>query len=43
MELDTQVWLAKDLDLLDDIKEVRAHVLRIPAMLNGLIRRKSET
>ncbi len=42
MELDTQVWLAKDLGLLDDIKEIRAHTLRILAMLNGLIRQKSE-
>ncbi len=41
MELDTQIWLGRDLGLLDDIKEVRGHVMRILAMLNGLIRQKS--
>lgn len=43
MELDTQLWLAKDLGLLDDIGEPRHHVLRILAMLNGLIKHKSRS
>ena len=41
MELDTQLWLAKDLGLLTDIRVVRNEVLRILAMLNGLIKQKS--
>lgn len=41
MELDTQLWLAKDLGLLDQIREPRHHVLRILAMANGLIKQKS--
>jgi len=41
MELDTQLWLAKDLGLLDDISMPRGHVLRILAMLNGLIKQTS--
>lgn len=41
MELDTQLWLAKDLGLLADIAQVRDQILHILAMLNGLIRHKS--
>jgi len=40
MELDTQLWLARDLDLLRDITGLRSQVLRILAMLNGLIKQK---
>lgn len=42
MELDTQLWLAKDLGLLKALQDLREHVLRILAMLNGLIRHKSQ-
>ncbi len=42
MELDTQIWLAKDLDLLADVSAIREQVLRILAMLDGLIRKKRE-
>ena len=41
MESDTQLWLDKDLGLLNALKDLREHVLRILAMLNGLIRHKS--
>lgn len=41
MELDTQLWLAKDLGLLADIAQVRDQILHILAMLNGLICHKS--
>lgn len=41
MELDTQVWLAKDLEYLSDTSELRQQLVRILAMLNGLIRRKA--
>jgi len=43
MELDTQLWLAKDLALLHDITAMRSQVLRILAMLNGLIKHKRAT
>jgi four helix bundle protein len=42
MELDTQLLLGKDLGLLKDFRGIREHVLRILAMLNGLIRHKSQ-
>lgn len=42
MELDTQIWLANDLGLLSDVGPLRNDMLRILAMLNGLIRSKSQ-
>jgi len=42
MELDTQLWIARDLGYLEDGSDVHAELLEILAMLNGLIRERSE-
>ena len=38
MELDTQIWIAADLGLIDDAETPAAEILEILAMLNGLIK-----
>ena len=40
MELDTQVWLARDLGFLQDDKDLRRQLERSIAMLNALIKSK---
>lgn len=37
MELDTQVWLSRDLGFLQDVSKIRDKVISILRMLNGLI------
>ena len=41
MEVDTQLWIARDLGFLDDRSQLTALVQRIAAMLNALISSKS--
>jgi len=41
MELDTQLWIARDLGFLEDRAELTAIVQRIAAMLNALVKSKS--
>jgi four helix bundle protein len=41
MELDTQLWIARDLDFLSDITELQALLQRVAAMLNALIKSKT--
>ena len=43
MELDTQIWIARDLEFLSDTSELQALIQRIAAMLNALIKQKSES
>jgi len=38
MELDTQVWIAVDIGLIDEAGSLKTEILEILAMLNGLIR-----
>jgi four helix bundle protein len=42
MELDTQLWIARDLELVRDIDTIQDMVQRLAAMLNALIKKKSE-
>lgn len=42
MELDTQIWIAKDLGLVDDVDEIQAAIQKLAAMLNALITSKSK-
>ena len=42
MELDTQIWIARDLEFLRDTSEIQALIQRIAAMLSALIKRKSD-
>lgn len=41
MEVDTQMWIAKDLGFLADIAATQASIQRIAAMLNALIKKKA--
>jgi four helix bundle protein len=41
MEVDTQLWIAKDLGFLDDRSQLTSLVQRIAAMLNALISSKT--
>lgn len=38
MEMDTQIWIVKDLGFLQDTNSLQAEVMEILAMLNGLIK-----
>jgi four helix bundle protein len=40
MELDTQVWIAIDIGLIDEARSLNREILEILAMLNGLIRNR---
>ena len=42
MELDTQLWIARDLTFVRNIEPLQAIVQRLAAMLNALIKRKTE-
>lgn len=41
MELDTQLWIARDLGFLDDLTGMQALIQRIAAMLSALISSKT--
>ena len=41
MEVDTQLWLARDLGFVEDAAEAQALIQRIAAMLSALIASKS--
>ena len=41
MEMDTQIWIARDLGFLDDPGPLQAEVMEILAMLNGLIKNRT--
>ena len=43
MELDTQLWIARDLGLIDDTTEINPLIQRIAAMLNSLITSKTKS
>jgi four helix bundle protein len=40
MELDTQLWIARDLAFVHDIESIQALAQRVAAMLNALITKK---
>ncbi len=42
MEVDTQIWLARDLGFLVEASETQALIQRVSAMLSALITRKSK-
>ncbi|MFO1473267.1 MAG: four helix bundle protein [Lysobacterales bacterium] len=42
MEVDTQLWLARDLGFVEDVAETQALIQRIAAMLGALIASKSK-
>ncbi|HET6434830.1 MAG TPA: four helix bundle protein [Xanthomonadaceae bacterium] len=41
MELDTQLWIARDLEFASDIDDLQALIQRVAAMLNALIASKT--
>ena len=41
MELDTQLWIARDLKFVADIEPVQILIQRLAAMLNALIKKKT--
>ncbi|MDT8448662.1 MAG: four helix bundle protein [Wenzhouxiangellaceae bacterium] len=41
MEMDTQIWIAKDLGFLDDHGPLQIGIMEILAMLNGLIKNRA--
>jgi len=43
MELDTQLWIARDLQFVRDIEALQAIVQRLAAMMNALIKKKSDS
>ena len=43
MELDTQLWIARDLGFIDDTSEINQLIQRIAAMLNALISSKTKS
>ena len=43
MELDTQLWIARDLNFVRDIEPLQAIVQRLAAMLNALIKNKTDS
>ena len=43
MELDTQLWIARDLGFIDNTSEMNLLIQRIAAMLNALINAKTKT
>ena len=43
MELDTQLWIARDLGFIDNTSEMNLLIQRIAAMLNALINTKTKS
>ncbi len=43
MELDTQLWIARDLKFVGDVEAAQAMIHRLVAMLNAQIKKKSES
>ena len=43
MELDTQLWIARDLGFIDNTNEMNLVIQRIAAMLNALINSKTKS
>jgi four helix bundle protein len=43
MELDAQLWVARDLHFVRDIEPLQAMVQRVAAMLNALVKKKTES
>lgn len=43
MEVDTQLWIARDLGFVDDTAELHSLIQRIAAMLSALINSKTRS
>jgi four helix bundle protein len=43
MELDTQLWIARDLGFIDNTSEMNMLIQRVAAMLNALINSKTKS
>lgn len=41
LEMDTQIWIARDLGFLDESGPLQVEVMEVLAMLNGLIRNRA--
>ena len=42
LEMDTQIWIARDLGFIEDLEWLQAELLEILAMLNGLIKDRTD-